>query len=72
MDRLHDLKAAGPISRSHFSGAAEGGTHGVCTEAPRAVRAASHVRLECGDGLMLVCDNFLRLLEQQHEVAGHR
>ena len=40
MDRLHDLKAAGVISSSHFSGAAEGGTRGVGAVLLRILRAA--------------------------------
>lgn len=40
MDRLHDLKAAGDISRSHFSGAAERGTRDAGPLGPRALRLA--------------------------------
>ena len=47
MDRLHDLNAVGVISRSHLSGAAEGGIREVCATVPRVLRAACSVVLAC-------------------------
>ena len=40
MDHLHDLKAAGVISRSHFSGAAKRGTREAGAALPCVLRAA--------------------------------